>query len=180
MTSCRLPEQLRQSWVAWNVTLCISACKGGVLAVWNKGPPKVLVTAEVETDSQAHNKPSETKPIDTTQGVTEGTGNCEWKAEKWSTSISLWTHTVTAPLLKWADSRGCSAPSDVSYVQTCTGPTINQPEWKSTRTIWLSKWESKKKETHYCIIFTFFFYTDSYLDRIGLPNSIAYGQYPIC
>lgn len=52
-------------------TRSIPACRGGVFTWWNKGPPKVLVTAEVEPQSWIHcsfHWRAWRRPIDKVQG----------------------------------------------------------------------------------------------------------------
>lgn len=62
----------------------------------------------------AHTKNGASEANWSKQVVTEDSLNCEWEVEKRCTSISLWLHTVNAPLLRWTDSGRCSAPADVS------------------------------------------------------------------
>lgn len=71
-------------------TRSVSACRGGVFTWWNKGPPKVLLTTEVEPQSWIHCS-SEwrgwTRPTDKVQGVKAWNWSEQQKSR--STSISL-------------------------------------------------------------------------------------------
>lgn len=64
-------RRLRQSRLAWNMTLCVPACKGRISTPRSVGPPKELMTAEEETGSltcYSKQQRERTRPTDRKKG----------------------------------------------------------------------------------------------------------------
>lgn len=173
LTSYRRPclrascQAAQAKLVERNMTRCISACRGGVFTLWNKGPPKALwqqrrqLSPTIKGANQAHWYK---------QGVSEGSGNGEWKGGKTCTSISLWLHTVNAPLppaeVIWQWLMLCS--SWCFMLTTLTGPAINQQERKSTRTM---------EGTYYFYILTLFLTPAVILTQVSTSSNICTVSY---
>lgn len=103
-------------------TWSVPACRGGVFTWWNKGPPKVLVTTEVEPQSWNHCSShwrAWTRPIDKVQGWVKSLEAVSEKQKSRSTSISSRIRAVNGPALG-------------SAVTEATQPTSIRPKRKKT------------------------------------------------
>lgn len=136
-------RQLKKSWLYFS--------RGRVVTLWNRRPPKVLVTAEEGVESQmcdsAHKKWSIGGQL--IQTSSDWRQSKLWVRSRKEVYINLFvaTYSKCPPAeVNWQWKMLCS--SWCFMLTTEVGQAINQMDRKSTGTIWYSNHVKKLKERH--------------------------------